>query len=60
MVSKTNSLPELLPKKKKKFLQLFESNENSKKIENYIKTKKIKLDKEEDLIKLFTYINVLT
>ena len=46
-----------LPKKRKAFLKLFQNNKNE--IEGFIKKNKLKLDKEEDLISLFTFIESL-
>jgi len=46
-----------LPKKRKAFLKLFQNNKSE--IEGFIKKNKLKLDKEEDLIGLFTFIESL-
>lgn len=46
-----------LKKRKKQFLQQFPSV--SKEIEQYIKAEKTDLDKEEDLVQLFTYMDSL-
>lgn len=46
-----------LPKKKKSFLALLQNNQEE--IKNYIGENKTKLNKEEDLIKLFTFIESL-
>lgn len=46
-----------LPKKRKAFLKLFQNNKSE--IEGFIKKNKLKLDKEEDLISLFTFIESL-
>lgn len=43
-----------IPKKRKSFLKLFQNNQGE--IEGYIKKNKIKLNKEDDLVKLFTFI----
>lgn len=45
----------LLPNNKKKLIKLFPGQENE--ISNFIKTEKIKLSKESDLIKLIKYLN---
>jgi len=46
-----------ISKKKKTFLKLFQNNQDD--IKNYIGKNKIKLNKEDDLVKLFTYIESL-
>jgi len=46
-----------LPKKKKAFLAMFQNNQND--VKDFIGKNKIKLNKEEDLVKLFTFIESL-
>ena len=47
----------LLPRKKKAFLAMFQNNQNE--IKDYIGKNKIKLNKEEGLVKLFAFIESL-
>jgi hypothetical protein len=52
-----NNTAQLLPEKKKDLLKLFP--ENSDKIEDFIKSNRIKMSKQEDLLELMSYINIL-
>jgi len=57
VLEKGNTKLKALPKKKKALLKLFPGME--KDISKYIKSKKLSLKKEQDLIKLIYYINTL-
>lgn len=52
-----NNKAERLPKKKSDFLELFANN--SEHIDKFIKDNKLKYNKTDDLIKIFTYYNSL-